>query len=241
MKKLNNRGFAVTTVLYSIITLITLTLTLILAIMSGVKKNQDDLVDSVKDELNNGKRSMVVADIKVPVKKAYGCTWVRVFHHNSSNGLIDNMFADETEVAKVNLPNKQSVLGYLDTITIADPTIKYEFLLEYPEVTGYNRWYQSENPWTTTVANGTGDEVAPGYRAIHISWDTNYWGGLTKSTSTATALNGSVGHSNWYFAIGAYQCWPASCRDASDTTTVTGVPGPNVLIKGSIDLWMRIE
>lgn len=242
MKKINNKGFAVTTILYSIIALITMTLTLILSIMSGIKKNQDDLVESIKDELNNTKRTMVVQGIKLPVKKAYGCTWIRVFHHNSSGGLKSNMFTNETEAAKVDLPNKQSVLGYLDTITIKSPATKYEFLLEYPEVSGYNRWYQSANPWTTTIANGTGNETAPGYRAIQISWNTNYWGGLTKSTSSATAINGSVGSSNWFFAIGAYQCHPASCRDNPDSTVVTGIPGPNSLsIKGSVDLWMRIE
>lgn len=241
MKKINNKGFAVTTVLYSLVALITMTLTLILSIMSGIKKNQDDLVESIKDELNNNKRTAVVQGIKLPVKKAYGCTWIRVFHHNTSGGLRTNLFTNESEVAKVNLPNKQSVLGYLDTIEIKSPATKYEFLLEYPEISGYNRWSQTANPWTTTIPNGTGNETAPGYRAIQISWNTNYWGGLAKSTSSSTALNGSVGHGNWFFAIGAYQCYPNTCRENNDSTTITGILGPNTSIKGSVDLWMRIE
>lgn len=243
MKRINNKGFAVTTVLYSIIALIAMTLTLILSIMSGIKKNQDDLVESIKDELNNNKRSMVVEGIKLPVKKAFGGTWVRVFHHNSSTGLQANMFTNESEVAKVNLPNKQSVLGYLDSIEIKSPATKYEFLLEYPEVSGYNRWYQSANPWTTTIADGTGSETAPGYRAIQISWTANYWGGLSRSTSSATALNGSVGNGNWFYAIGAYRCWPQACRETIDASTITGIPGPlsSAPVKGSVDLWLRIE
>lgn len=242
MIKLNNKAFAVTTILYSIIALITMTLALILGIMSGVKKNQDDLVDSIKDELNNNKRSMIIEGIKLPVKKAYGCTWVRVFHHNTSNGLQTNMFLNEEEVAKVNMPNKQSVLGYLDEIAITLPATKYEFLLEYPEISGYNWWYQSSNPWTTIIPDGDFNAVVPDYREIKVSWKDHYWGGLAKSTSNQTALNGSIGHPAYYYAIGSYQCWPNPCRMPEDSTTLTGIPGPDVSIpiKQSVDLWMRI-
>ena len=90
-----------------------------------------------------------------------------------------------------------------------DSNGKFEFLLQYPnDTTGYNRWKQTDNPATVTVANGTGNETAAGYEAVHIDWTGNYWGGLTKSTSSATYINGSVGHSNWFYAIGAKSIAP---------------------------------
>ncbi len=51
--KLNQKGFAITIMLYSVLTLITMIVILILTTMSGVRKSNATLTDNIKDDLNN--------------------------------------------------------------------------------------------------------------------------------------------------------------------------------------------
>jgi hypothetical protein len=37
-----------------------------------------------------------------------------------------------------------------------------------------------------------------------------YWGGLEKSTSNSTLINGSVGSGWWFYAIGSKNYWPSN-------------------------------
>ena len=55
--KLNNRGFAISIIIYSVGSLAVLTLILILAIDSGIRKNNTTIVDAIKDELNSASKS----------------------------------------------------------------------------------------------------------------------------------------------------------------------------------------
>ena len=52
MKKLNNKGFAISTVLYAVLIMIVIIITLIMGIMQTNRKNTHDLVDQIEDELN---------------------------------------------------------------------------------------------------------------------------------------------------------------------------------------------
>ena len=136
---------------------------------------------------------------KVQTKRENGASWARVFYHNNRRGTT--LFANETEAKSVDTAYKFSVLGALDNYK--DSTGNWEFMLQYPkDLTGkYNRWKQTGNPATTTIANGNGSANAPGYSAVHIDWIQNYWGGLTKSTASQTFINGSVGYAWWLYAI----------------------------------------
>ncbi len=160
-------------------------------------------------------------------KYEYGTSWGRVFYHNSKGAT--NLFQNEEEVLTSNNENKYSVLKKIENYQTKEK--KYEFLLEYPTLskTKYNRWIQSANPTTTTIANGTGSETAPGYEEVHIDWSGNYWGGLTKSTNQSTFINGSVGHGNWFYAIGSYSKYNG------------GIPGPVSSAVTSVELWAKIE
>jgi hypothetical protein len=110
-------------------------------------------------------------------------------------------------------------------------------MLTFPSysATGMNRWKQTNNPcneFVTQTSTGTG--TAAGYEAIQIDWNTNYWGGLTRQNENATInnscyLSGSVGHSNWFFAIGAKEAWN------------NAVPGPNSAPVEETELWVRID
>lgn len=162
---------------------------------------------------------------KLPIKEQYGATWLRIFHQNSKSGTV--VFTSDSEVLNTDTQDKQSVLDKIDVFKGNDD--KFEFLLEYPQLSGYNRWKQSEKPQDENIANGNTDATATGYEAISISWSDNYWGGLTLSTSSSTYIDGSVGSGYWCYAIGTkvpYQ---------------TGMPSSNSSVSGSVDLWVRID
>lgn len=102
----------------------------------------------------------------------------------------------------------------------------YEFLLTYSCVSGkfdinnkkYQRWRQTNNPTKENIADGDGSAKAAGYYGITEGLGTtNYWGGLTLSTSSACYLNGSVGHGNWFYAVGAYDWHSTNGIPSSDT------------------------
>ena len=52
MKKLNNKGFAITTVLYSLLVMATLVLFLLIGNLSFERKSTDNFVSDIEDELN---------------------------------------------------------------------------------------------------------------------------------------------------------------------------------------------
>jgi len=162
-------------------------------------------------------------------KNQYGCIWLKIFHHNSSGG---GMFRDFSHAINSDEPNLYSILHKVtDDYKISG---KYEFLLEYPELSGYNRWKQSLHPLYEK------DDTNPvkGYEAISISWDVQYWGGLTKSSRSGnTLIDGSCGHTNWYYSIGAYKNheWISSvCPSTKDC-----FPGPADK-KKEVILWVRV-
>ena len=174
----------------------------------------------------------------LPTKQAYDATWAEVFYHNSHTGtVLFSNASDWAEAKSTDGVDKYSILGQLEKFR-ANTSQTFEFLLDYDELANkYNRWRQTANPATTTVANGDGSANAPGYNkdftGAHLDWTGNYWGGLAKSTSDATFINGSVGHGNWFYAIGAKQIWGGNNP---------GIPGPNgTNINEGIHLWVKVN
>ena len=101
---------------------------------------------------------------------------------------------------------------------------KYEFLLEYPEISGFNRWKQTSNPLKSKTVSGFE------YNPSEIAWS-NLFDGLAKYSSSAF-LAGCPNEGWWHFAIGAY----------SNFTAADTFPGP---VLGSfyvkeVRLWIRI-
>ncbi|MBR7042414.1 MAG: hypothetical protein IKI04_02820, partial [Bacilli bacterium] len=158
--------------------------------------------------------------------------WARVFHHGVHGGAV--LFSDDTEALSVNTTDKYSVLGNIENYR--NGSNKFEFMLQYPDysLTEYNRWRQTDNPTTTSIANGDGTEFVNGYEAVHIDWATSRWTGMALSSSTSTFMDGEVSHSNWHYAIGAHSAYR------------NGVPSiPNVTNYNAstqyVNLWARID
>ena len=165
------------------------------------------------------------------IKKEYGANWLLIFHHDISTGQL----FDEEKIRNAhdrylysiiyNVSGKYKENGY------------FEYLLEYPEVEGYNRWLQKIDIASTDKTQTSADI---GYKGIHISFNGNHWGGISRSNSElCTIFDGSPGigtiDNNYWYSIGAIRYY-------FDTFTF-----PGVLIEGDIRkgiqecfLWIRI-
>ncbi|QHJ74563.1 hypothetical protein VH12019_00263 [Vibrio phage VH1_2019] len=76
------------------------------------------------------------------------------------------------------------------------------------------------------IKNYTGDYDARtggvrGYEAISIQSDVQYWGGIEYNTGSNSLADGSVNHSNWYYAIGAQAASGGSTPGPGQTVNVT--------------------
>ena len=152
----------------------------------------------------------------------YNAKWLKIFYHNSSSQIF---FKNSEEALNCNTFHKYSILNEINNNFLINN--KFEFLLEYPELNGYNRWVQNTNPINQT------DSIIPGYNGIHIDWSGVSWGGLARSSSIHTLLDGST--NSWYFAIGAFTYQP----------TPDKFPGPvigtNYLFVSYCYLYIRID
>jgi len=74
----------------------------------------------------------------------------------------------------------------------------FHFRLVWPndEEGVYYEWLQTSNPLT---------EDAAGYVPIHAPYTARSWGGLEPSQNAL--MDGSVNHSNWFYAVGAHRLW----------------------------------
>lgn len=180
----------------------------------------------------------------MPIKYFDGARWARIFYHNNKKGSV--LFNSLAECRNVQTADKYSRLGLLDSGDTYKINGKYEFMLVYPvdNSSKYNRWRQTNAPQNDFIAiTEAGTGVATGYEAIHIDWTSDYWGGLTRQSSntssyTPTWLSGSVGHGNWFWAVGAAESYVRGIPSGNNITAV------NSTTTGStadvVELWIRI-
>jgi hypothetical protein len=161
-----------------------------------------------------------------------GSEWARIFYHNNKAKTV--LFKSVDECRNTQTEDKYSRLYLIDNFRGSDG--KFEFILKYPNnSTGYNRWKQSNNPCNEYWPH-TADvyETVEGYEPISISWTSSNWGGLCRQNENPTTLSscylsGSVGHSNWFYAIGAIG------------THYDGIPTWNGSTDSVVELWIRID
>ena len=165
-----------------------------------------------------------------------GSTFVRVFYHDVQGGSV--LFNSTDEAQSTNSQYKYSILSDIENFM---ENGKYTFMLKYEYANGYNYWSQTSNPLEEYKGTSS-PTTASGYTAINIDWDSNYWGGLTRqnssiTTKSSTLLSGSVGHSNWFYAIGAYSTHQAGMPSTSDIT-IQGATGSTSY---GVSLWVKVE
>lgn len=168
----------------------------------------------------------------MPIKSFGGARWARIFYHNNRNGSV--LFTSLAECKNTQTTDKYSRLGILDSGNTYKINGKYEFLLQYPidAPNQYNRWRQTNAPQNEFITRSeTGGQVT-GYEAVHIDWTANYWGGLERNNTSTTSysptwLDGSVGHGNWFYAIGSASVHARGIPSYASTPSV-------------VELWIRI-
>ena len=175
---------------------------------------------------------MIIPKDSVCLKGKFGKTWLLLFHHNSSTG---DYFENYEEIEYINTTTKFSIFGFITEDFKIDG--QYEFLLEYPELSGYNKWKQTEFPTTVNESYSSN-----GYDPLtcDCTWSSYPFSGLSLSNDTQyTFLDASNSATRWYFSIGAKRNNPAN-------NIANTFPGPKVLDNPSIVvshvfLWLHIS
>ena len=162
-----------------------------------------------------------ICEVNLITKEAYSAKWARIFYHNNKSGTV--LFSsDKNEFLCCHTTDKISDLWALERFRGSDG--KFELLLEYENISGYNRWKQTSDFTKTTAITG--------YEAVDISWTGSGWGGLALSQdSNSTWVDGSPnsGTSNWWYAIG--------CKSKHEGS----IPGPAVVSPYPFSLWVRTD
>lgn len=187
----------------------------------------NDIILDLSEEIN-GKKNITIYDYMLYDKTNYninlnnhniyyklsdGSLWKCVFYHNIGSSTAPNLFASNAEAGKSYTSTKYSILANaLDQFKYPwTDTANYEFLLTYNcsstqtfNSSVYQRWRQQLNPTVETSTDTTDGTTVAGLENITTGLGIgNFWGGLTLSTSTGSYLDGSVGHGNWFYAVGA--------------------------------------
>lgn len=160
-----------------------------------------------------------------------GKLWGRIFYHNMTGGFFNN----ENEALSTNTTYKYSALSLIQELKPKNDD-KYTFRLEYPNGI-VNVWKQTNRPQDEQETNigDWGDATnnpnkAKGFEAISIGTYLGEFGGLVRSSSGATLLDGATYDADYWYSIGSYK-W-----DSQKTV----FPGANSQT-ASAELWMLLD
>ena len=175
-------------------------------------------------------------DSSIPIITTYkfGCYWYLVYWHDVRTG----DYWKKEEVPHFYNINRLSVLGNINPkFKIHN---KYEFLLYYPELNGYNRWRQTRSPIDEPykTCEGIVDQIhsesicqVEGYENIDCMYTKSLWGGLGLSYegNDLSFIDGCIGHEDRFFAIGTYTAWAHGNIPVQEYTSAS-----------QVSLWVRI-
>jgi len=148
-------------------------------------------------------------------------SWQLIYYHDFSQSGAWERTTDALNSKDI---YKYSILDTIDeTYSINN---RYEFLLEYPETTGYNMWSQANFPLNEIKAEDK--RYAIDYKPLHISWSSQGWGGLFKSSTGETLIAGSCGMLTAWYGFGRTGAYEG------------GVPGPGLIVNKTL-LWIRVS
>ena len=140
-------------------------------------------------------------------KYKYNAMWVLMLRHDSHKG---NFFTKQN-VKNITTDCLYSRLEYIDHFRLGST---FEFLLEYPQLSGFNRWIQTSNPCSDSVH-------VEGFEDRGITWKNHFTGLAQSADSHRCYLDGRDGSQKdaWYFAIGSYAEW-------QNFPNKNAIPGP---------------
>ena len=144
-------------------------------------------------------------------KYEYGKLWMLLFYHNCT---YDDFFVKDDEILFSNTSTKFSLFGYGSSFKSNGA---YEFLLEYPEVEGHNRWRQTIFPLNTDEAKSSENGFISS--SCDCSWTPSFKG-LIKSASNDKSILDCAQAGDWWYSIGA----------KTNYTYFHKIPGPISLV-----------
>lgn len=154
--------------------------------------------------------------------------FLKVVHHDVSAGY----FTLDTAKYNPDNPKLYSILSKIDDSYKIDDY--FTFLVYWDDPKAYNIWKQKLNPIDdedNPSHNATGFQPIKSL-AVSSSLDHCPWGGLTKSSTKETLLDGCIGDIWWVYSVGM---------------TIDGWNWRNGLIPGSLSaskqvtLWVRVR
>jgi hypothetical protein len=161
--------------------------------------------------------------------KFKGSYWMLVFHHNHTESAT---FDSKEEAMSSNSKGKYSILNLLNDEyrTLKNGSLKYEFIINWPNLSHYYQWRQTKNPLNEDDILGV--PTVEGYEPIDVKLKLYWFGGLAMDRNFSNALlNGCIGHLDWWESIGmlktAYDHWIRVGIPASDGTASV------------VDLWIK--
>ena len=152
--------------------------------------------------------------------------WALIFHHESKYGY----FSSKNQALLSFNIRKFSVLSRVDDSFKIDDY--FEYLLIYPEISGYSHWRQTINP---IFANPKEDN---GYQNISFTWENaQKFQGLSISSDKSTLLDGSPFEDTWYYSIGSVM---------KSSEFAYAIPGPqwkynNSTLQYNVSLYIKIR
>lgn len=178
------------------------------------KINKNGTIDSLS--FTNGQE---LHDMKIKILDDGSC-WARLFWHDVTTEKVWFTNHAESDLC-LDKNNRYSRMGIAEKFINADG--EYEFMLTYPKLstTLYNRWKQTSSPNASTAA---------GFTPITTAWS-QHFGGLRKTSGTATYNCDNIGSTTWYAAIGQQSTW----------TATQYIPGANGSSQTETELWVRID
>ena len=165
--------------------------------------------------------------------KIKGAHWIRIFYHHMPLG---GPFSSTEEAKHFIGEYKFSIIEDVSRDPKYKYNGKYEFLIKFSQIAGFNWWRQSIFPLFEDDNLSIGSTVT-GYEPVSISWKTNNWGGLAHtvreySQCVPCLLDGSIKSDTFFYTIGYNNCnnlYPTS-------TPPNDNPGTT-----DVSLWMRIS
>jgi len=149
-----------------------------------------------------------------------GGGWTRVFFHD----VADGYWADDDDALEHNVENplapRYSILSRLEALRSSDGS--FEMRIDWPNsgIPSRNIWRQTSNPTSESIA---------GYEAFDVDYTVNGWGGLEyNSFNSASFIDGSVGLTQWFYAVGSTLGW----------SEPAGIPAHN-LPAARVAVWVR--
>ena len=117
--------------------------------------------------------------------------WTLIFRQTLPTLYSEGMLkVNESDPSNANY----AILNQMESFRGTDGT--FHFNLKWPGDATEYEWKQTSNPLTQNIT---------GYQGINIPYDAQHWGGLEPSTSAL--MDGSVDHSDWFYAVGSFELW----------------------------------